>query len=238
MDNDPAATLFPANALARWQDAATPITIAALLGEVDHLGVIVPHPDDEILGCGGLIAAAAAQGIAVTVTILTDGDAPHHGAASPLHSCAGHRRLNASAGLAILTDGRGDVVFAGAPTGALAEHPDAGDAVPAADLYVTCWQDDPHADHVAAYAIAAQVARRFGRPLLAFPFSVLTGDGALPAGVIHRIDVTPQLARKRAALTARGNRDAPAVAAVEAPVINTLVQRLFMRPDEIFAQVA
>lgn len=35
--------------------------------------VVAPHPDDEILGCGGLVARLAAAGAAVRVLFLTDG---------------------------------------------------------------------------------------------------------------------------------------------------------------------
>ncbi len=35
--------------------------------------VLAPHPDDETLGCGGVIALHAAQGDPVTVIIATDG---------------------------------------------------------------------------------------------------------------------------------------------------------------------
>ena len=40
--------------------------------------VIAPHPDDEILGCGGTIAKKAAQGAVVTVCIVTKGYPPLH----------------------------------------------------------------------------------------------------------------------------------------------------------------
>jgi LmbE family N-acetylglucosaminyl deacetylase len=41
----------------------------------DRLLIVAPHPDDEVLGCGGLMATAAAQGIPVRVVYLTCGDA-------------------------------------------------------------------------------------------------------------------------------------------------------------------
>lgn len=40
----------------------------------DRLLIIAPHPDDEVLGCGGLIATAAAMGAPVRVVYLTNGD--------------------------------------------------------------------------------------------------------------------------------------------------------------------
>jgi LmbE family N-acetylglucosaminyl deacetylase len=38
-----------------------------------HLLVLAPHPDDEVLGCGGLIARSLASGCAVTVVVVSDG---------------------------------------------------------------------------------------------------------------------------------------------------------------------
>ena len=39
--------------------------------------VVAPHPDDESLGCGGLIAKLAASGSAFCVLFVTDGGASH-----------------------------------------------------------------------------------------------------------------------------------------------------------------
>src|SRR5262249_31572782 len=41
------------------------------------LVVVAPHPDDESLGCGGLIAAARAHAIPVSIIVLSDGAASH-----------------------------------------------------------------------------------------------------------------------------------------------------------------
>ncbi len=38
--------------------------------------VFAPHPDDEVLGCGGMIAKYSSKGHAVTVCIVTSGQAP------------------------------------------------------------------------------------------------------------------------------------------------------------------
>lgn len=40
----------------------------------DTVLVIAPHPDDETLGCGGIIAQMLQNDITVTVLIMTDGD--------------------------------------------------------------------------------------------------------------------------------------------------------------------
>ncbi|MFN9708066.1 MAG: PIG-L deacetylase family protein [Burkholderiales bacterium] len=44
----------------------------APLPDVDHVLVLAPHADDEILGCGGLLARLAQRGSHITVLLLTD----------------------------------------------------------------------------------------------------------------------------------------------------------------------
>ena len=48
----------------------------AVLG-AEPLLVLAPHPDDESLGCGGLIAEHHARGHDVHVLVLTDGTGSH-----------------------------------------------------------------------------------------------------------------------------------------------------------------
>ena len=44
------------------------------LKPTDRLLVLAPHPDDEVLGCGGVIQEAVSQGLPVRVVFLTYGD--------------------------------------------------------------------------------------------------------------------------------------------------------------------
>ncbi|HEY5120093.1 MAG TPA: PIG-L family deacetylase, partial [Acidimicrobiales bacterium] len=39
--------------------------------------VVSPHPDDEVLGAGGLIQVALSQHVLVEVVAVTDGEASH-----------------------------------------------------------------------------------------------------------------------------------------------------------------
>ena len=45
-----------------------------ILTAQDRILVLAPHPDDEVLGCGGIIQQAVAQGVPVRVVFLTYGD--------------------------------------------------------------------------------------------------------------------------------------------------------------------
>lgn len=40
--------------------------------------LLAPHPDDEVLGCGGLLSRLVHQGKEVDVCIISDGSASHH----------------------------------------------------------------------------------------------------------------------------------------------------------------
>ncbi|MFN4032756.1 MAG: PIG-L deacetylase family protein [Fimbriimonadales bacterium] len=90
----------------------------------DRLLIIAPHPDDEVLGCGGLIAAAVAQGAPVRVVYLTNGDGftaaaaltaratPH---ADECLQLGRLRQAEASNALQLLGGSPDDAVFLGYP---------------------------------------------------------------------------------------------------------------------------
>jgi LmbE family N-acetylglucosaminyl deacetylase len=72
--------------------------------------VVAPHPDDESLGCGGLIAALRERGVAVDVVIVTDGSGSHpNSSAYTPGRLAELRRREAIAALAILGVAEGRV---------------------------------------------------------------------------------------------------------------------------------
>src|SRR5438046_7255856 len=50
---------------------AIPFEPLDLRGE--RLLVLAPHPDDEVIGCGGLVAQHLAEGRSVRVVVATDG---------------------------------------------------------------------------------------------------------------------------------------------------------------------
>ncbi|GAB1387869.1 MAG: hypothetical protein AMXMBFR78_33060 [Rubrivivax sp.] len=59
---------------ATWADEPTLYPYAAWKAlPARHLLVLAPHPDDEVLGCGGSIAASLAEGSHVDVIVASDG---------------------------------------------------------------------------------------------------------------------------------------------------------------------
>lgn len=90
------------------------------------LVVVAPHPDDETLGCGGLVALLARRGATIRTVFLTDGEASHRGHPSLAPSALAHRRraeaLAALASLGILEPER-STLFLGGPDGRLDRLP-------------------------------------------------------------------------------------------------------------------
>jgi LmbE family N-acetylglucosaminyl deacetylase len=158
------------------------------LGECPALVVVAPHPDDETLGVGGMIAGLVARGIEVVVVSVSDG-----GAAYPEMAQFDQMRLEATrraeldCAAAILGVRR--VVRLGMPDGQIAAHEDQL-AERLADLLspeVWCavtWRGDGHPDHEAAGRAAAVAAARAGATLVEYPIWMWhwadPGDAAVP----------------------------------------------------------
>jgi LmbE family N-acetylglucosaminyl deacetylase len=194
--------------------------LATILGGRVPL-VLAPHPDDESLGCGGLIAEACAQGLAPYVLIVTDGTGSHPGSrAYPAPRLRTVREAEARKAVAALGLGPGRIGFLGLRDTAV---PQAGTAFEAAVATVVAalreagcgallapWRHDPHGDHEATHAIAAAAAHRASVPHLAYPVwgwtlpadTVL--DGPEPAG--YRLDIARHLPAKRRAVAAHASQ--------------------------------
>jgi LmbE family N-acetylglucosaminyl deacetylase len=136
--------------------------------------VIAPHPDDESLACGGLLAEACRQGLRGKVVVVSDGVGSHpNSKAYPpdrLRSLREEEARQAAAELGLKPE---DILFLGLPDrfvpsegeeaeraiGAIA---DCAREIGARSLFVS-WRHDPHCDHEASYQIARAVQRRFGK---------------------------------------------------------------------------
>ena len=176
--------------------------------------VLAPHPDDESLGCGGLIALAAEAGIEVHVAVLTDGAGSHPNSKRfPPPELARLRACEVREAAALLGVAPERLHPLGAhDTRAPHDGPefarlaetlsDLLRATGARTLFTT-WRHDPHGDHVAAHAIARRAATRGGARLRCYPVWGWTLDEQeieFATGV--RLDVTSALAKKRAAIAA------------------------------------
>jgi len=184
-----------------------------------NLLVIAPHPDDESLGCGGLLAWAAASGRKARVAMLTDGEASHPGSARfPPSRLAALRRTEALHAGAWLGLAPGDHAFLHLPDGALgalapAQRETAIQALAAwmreLTPVVACVtaSSDMHGDHRAAHRLARAAARRVpGCTLLAYPVWSWLAPAATRPPPGWRIDVGRYRAAKRAAIRSHASQ--------------------------------
>jgi LmbE family N-acetylglucosaminyl deacetylase len=177
--------------------------------------VLAPHPDDETLGCGGLIAQCCARGQNIHVLVLTDGAASHPRSASyPASRLVALRRAETTAAMATLGLPAERLGFLDLPDGraprrggrlrdAAKRIADMAQRFSAATICTT-WVHDPHCDHVAAYRLGALAARMLGARLLCYPVWgwTLGEQKWLMRTPIHgmRLDISDHIAAKRKAI--------------------------------------
>jgi LmbE family N-acetylglucosaminyl deacetylase len=121
--------------------------------------VVAPHPDDESLGCGGLIASLAAAGRQFHTIFVTDGGASHPGSQKwSRNRIAAQREQEAASALAHLGIGDHPRTFLRLRDSAMPEPFSSGWYVAATklsliidtfrpDLVLLPWRRDPHRDH-------------------------------------------------------------------------------------------
>jgi N-acetylglucosamine malate deacetylase 1 len=103
-------------------DVALRVRSRALLhAELGKTLVIAPHPDDETIGCGGILALMAHAGPQVDILFVTDGGAshPNHATLTPA-ALIGRRREESRAAISTLGLNWGRVTFLNGPDGELA----------------------------------------------------------------------------------------------------------------------
>jgi LmbE family N-acetylglucosaminyl deacetylase len=176
--------------------------------------VLAPHPDDESLGCGGLIAAACAAGEPPIVVILTDGAGSHpNSRAYPPGRLRALREAETLAAVGCLGLESDRVVFlktpdTRAPSDGVELNEVASRIAGLVRVYdcrsiLATWAEDPHCDHLAAHRIAHAAAAVTDAVHRAYPVWGLTlppdsAVGGPPAGM--RLDITMHLAAKRRAI--------------------------------------
>lgn len=158
-----------------WLDAVPMRDAATLLAGHARLVVVSPHPDDEVLACGGLMAATHALGMPVVVISVTDGEACYPGqSAWPPTRLRRIRQQELARALdclglpdrdrhALHID---DGAVAGSET-ALATH--LVSLLRSDDLVLGPWRLDAHPDHEAVGRACAIAAASRGCTLREFP---------------------------------------------------------------------
>jgi LmbE family N-acetylglucosaminyl deacetylase len=205
--------------------------------------ILSPHPDDESLGCGGLIAACASRGIPPVIVWITDGTQSHPSSHRFKPAIRRHiREAEARRAAAALGVPRSRLHFLRFPDQAT---PSQGPKFAAAVRHITnlitahgCrvvlapWSRDPHPDH----SVTHQIATRLALP----QWSYLIWGWTLPTDVIlpdHglRLNISCFLPAKRRAIAAhRSQHGYVFTDAAEGCILSPEFLAFFDRPWEVF----
>ncbi|MGV9825535.1 PIG-L family deacetylase [Gordonia sp. NPDC003429] len=223
---------------------------AGVADSYDAMVVVSAHPDDESLGCGGLMHHAVAVGVSVTVVLATWGEASHPQSPTVSAGVLGRRRqremheamdaVRSGAGKAIelravgLSDGdvgaHHDELTAAVVSSITAQH---GRVLVLAPL-----RRDGHPDHEAAGRAAAAAAARTDCALWEYPIwfwhwgtPELFPDGR-PA--VHHLSSGDRTAKLRAIRAHSSQVEPLSDAAADAAVLPAHVLEHFMRDHEVF----
>jgi LmbE family N-acetylglucosaminyl deacetylase len=205
--------------------------------------VVAPHPDDEVLGAGGVLAELAQRGTAISVLALSDGEASHPAAPIAPSELAARRTAESEHAMRALLDGC-QIIRLGLPDGALesceAVIQEAVEKLlaPGAWCFAPLLQDG-HPDHEAAARAAARACERSGARLLEYPIWMwhwsAPGDARIPWARARLARLTPVTRRRKAhAIAAFTSQIAPISNGTggEAILPPALLER-FLRPDEV-----
>jgi LmbE family N-acetylglucosaminyl deacetylase len=174
-----------------------------MLDPVDIL-IFAPHPDDEVIGCGGVIQKALAAGESVRIVFTTSGDG-YPKAASALVGKAESsltaddfarlgetRRREAIAAAAVLGIDESRLVFLGYPDGSMAKVPAPYDRAAAQTDFTSALRDsrpsrvyvtnsaDEHADHRVTNELVREAIAATGFSGGLLTFIVHSGDLVWP----------------------------------------------------------
>jgi LmbE family N-acetylglucosaminyl deacetylase len=241
---------------AEFLNAADALPFAGLKKIIGLGGIVVvaPHPDDESLGCGGLIAAARACEVDVRLIVVSDGVGSHpNSKLYPPARLKALREAETLSAVAALGLEPSQVRFIGLPdaavpvAGALADQAVdeifAAAADCAATALVVTWRRDPHCDHEASATLVDRAAARIRRvrtlayPIWGWTLPPDTEVGLPPEGA--RLDITDHVAAKSRAIASHQSQTTALIA--DDPngfrLQPSMLER-FERPFEIFLTIA
>ena len=138
---------------------------------IEPVLIVAPHPDDETLGAGGLIAAQRLAGVDVIVAAVTDGEKAY----GYTPGLAALRRVEQTNALALLGVPSGNIIRFGLPDSDVAsrEHELVERLAPLVSEHthvIAPWQGDFHPDHAACGRAAQKLALQTGARLTSYFF--------------------------------------------------------------------
>jgi LmbE family N-acetylglucosaminyl deacetylase len=230
-----------------------PASHAATLGRTV---IIIPHPDDEALGCGGLLALLRQAGQEVAAVLVSDGTMshPHSQEFSP----AARRELRYAElrhALAVLGVEENNVLYLGLPDSQVPSEGPAFEEATArladfiarqqAATVLTPWRRDPHPDHRATSQLTAAALASLPQPPRRLEYVVWAWERAAEAdlpqpgeGRGFRLEIGEVLAQKQRAIAAHRSQLAPGTITDDPSgfLLSEAMLAHFAQPTEVFIE--
>ncbi|GGX34529.1 acetylglucosaminylphosphatidylinositol deacetylase [Pigmentiphaga litoralis] len=193
--------------------ALTAVDATTLLPHGCRAVVIAPHPDDEVLACGGLMRQWTDAGRDVVVVAVTDGGGSHTNSRrwTPT-TLEAARRAERQAAMQEMGLASVPVLGLQLPDGGVtgteaALHRALTAVLRPGDVVFATWRLDGHPDHEATGRAAADCCARAGLPLIELPVWMWhwaePGDPRVPWHRLARVRLDPaQREAKRRAIAA------------------------------------
>lgn len=219
------------------------VTASNMVRPAERAVVVAPHPDDEVLAVGGLMAQLAGLGRRLAVVAVTDGEASHPGSTAwPKVQLAQQRIGETEAALAALGV-QAQLVRLGLPDGGIAPRTDTlidllQPLLMPGDVVFTTWRWDGHPDHEAtARATRTAASLRGGRvvevPVWGWHW-LPAGDARMPWGHACIVPLTPDaVRRKHAAVQLFSTQLESDLSVAAAPVLRASTLLRAQRPFEV-----
>lgn len=203
--------------------------------------VVAAHPDDEVLGAGGVISLLASAGTRLRLIAVTDGEASHPGQTDPA-ALASRRARERTEALLALGAGEAEVVRLGLPDSGLSGREEdiassLRNLLTGFDVCLAPWEGDVHADHEAV----GRAARRAGWPTFFYPVWMWhwarPAEQRVPWRQAMRVLLPPAVAgRKRAAIDCFSSQLQPGPDG-DGPVLAADFVSHFTREEEVLFPV-
>lgn len=226
--------------------AVATIDAAELVPPGSRAVIVSPHPDDEILACGGLLQMLAREGRQILLVSVTDGSASHPGSGywtperlsivRPLESADALKRLG-------LPLNQMQWVHGGFADTAVASREDdlvrfLATYLQPSDVVFTTWREDGHSDHEAVGRAALAAASACGARVHEIPVWAWhwanPEDPRIPWARARKLALdTWTQARKRHAIQAFASQLYSDPDNGHAPVLSTRTVERLQQPFEV-----
>ena len=219
-------------------------SLSQLLPLNARLVVVAPHPDDEVLACGGLMAGHAIRGGDTLVVAVTDGEASHAGSTGHCASqLADTRRGESAEGMRRLGAVASNVVRLRLPDSGVGAHAEDLTRVLTrlllpSDVVVSTWRLDGHPDHeatgdAAANACASARCRLLEAPVWMWHWAA-PGDARVPWHRLVAMRLAPETVRRKQAALAAHATQLQWRGADQPPVLGVSIVERAARVSEYF----